>query len=860
MSGNIGWARQLFRKIEEPMLLFQQTPSILRRKESRRIIRNYNQLAKALFEFEQLWYEEWLKIVQKARDGLMATILVRHPSTRKLHVNFDADLLLLIREVKWLERMGFTIPDTARQVYNQQHRLKSTSEKLCFMLKEFKRIMALPFAEYDAMIMPFKMRVTARIELGLRSITWMSLAIDTYIESCMSALNDLEQTALKANDIVTYRLNVNCQQISDAELLSFPDTALQLDEFINNQMEHSDRISKDIEIKNQEIESATNDLIDLVVSGLTTEERRQASVQEAISSFWENFRSNTINAVVSCLRNSVKILKDRISGADEISSMRPVLLAKVQFNRDMHLEIFPNLENIQQCVNKCARIMLESTKNIYKWRSISTRHFMIGYRHDTKQKEQQQQTSIFERIGQDRTTIKGFLQLTGAIANLGDKLQEFMLSYGHWEYLWKDGRNRNSALHSFKQSNPKIDEYERKLIEYSSLEIQFDQMDHSCTIGSLLLDLTPIINVFKNEAVQWKYAYGSALNLLIKDKLETFMNFMEDTTTQLKAKAEDLESVNNIMGVLESLRDKESDTDAILKPIENTYLILSNYGIKVTKEEQDLVESVHYVWDKLVKRSRKVMDRLQRIGPAFKKDLLNKVETFKADVASFYEQYEEVGPKVKNIEPGDAIKRLKTFSSAYEERKRKWETYTMGEKLFGLPITEYQELKTMGDELRRLQDLYNLYSKVISTVNHYQESIWSEIDVETMTSKLSEFQTLCRTMPMSSRQYHAYTELKATIDDFLDTLPLLEMLHNKCVKERHWKKIAEMCDTELDYKSPDFKVKSLIQAKLVNFKVSFQFIDYFSYFFFGSDNHLLCCRLFRMTWRTLSMMPSKKPR
>jgi len=55
------------------------------------------------------------------------------------------------------------------------------------------------------------------------------------------------------------------------------------------------------------------------------------------------------------------------------------------------------------------------------------------------------------------------------------------------------------------------------------------------------------------------------------------------------------------------------------------------------------------------------------------------------DVKSFRKNFEENGPMAPGIEPKEALNRLRMFSDEYSIRKRKFDTYSAGETLFGLP-------------------------------------------------------------------------------------------------------------------------------------------------------------------------------
>lgn len=72
---------------------------------------------------------------------------------------------------------------------------------------------------------------------------------------------------------------------------------------------------------------------------------------------------------------------------------------------------------------------------------------------------------------------------------------------------------------------------------------------------------------------------------------------------------------------------------------------------------------------------------------------------------------------------------------------RRYITYSGGEELFGLPVTEYPELMQIRRELNLLQKLYGLYNDVIDTVNGYYDILWTDVNIEKINQELLEFQT-----------------------------------------------------------------------------------------------------------------------
>ena len=106
ISGKIAWSRQLYRRIAGPVEVFQTNEQLMQLPETKKAIKKFNRLARVLVEYELVFLQLWTKQIEAARVSLNATVLVRHPDTRELYVNFDHRISELAREVDVLQKMG----------------------------------------------------------------------------------------------------------------------------------------------------------------------------------------------------------------------------------------------------------------------------------------------------------------------------------------------------------------------------------------------------------------------------------------------------------------------------------------------------------------------------------------------------------------------------------------------------------------------------------------------------------------------------------------------------------------------------------------------------------------------------------
>jgi len=136
-AGKIIWARHLFQKITGPIRMFPE--NVINNAEIKKYYGSYNNLGKQLIIYEMWYYQNWVTEIERSKAALQATLIVRHENTM-LYVNFDIEIMQLIREAKCLDRQGGEIPESARIILLQEEKFKNYYNELLYVLSEYKRI------------------------------------------------------------------------------------------------------------------------------------------------------------------------------------------------------------------------------------------------------------------------------------------------------------------------------------------------------------------------------------------------------------------------------------------------------------------------------------------------------------------------------------------------------------------------------------------------------------------------------------------------------------------------------------------------------------------------------------------------
>ncbi|KAH9103464.1 hypothetical protein AeMF1_002875 [Aphanomyces euteiches] len=812
VAGNITWSRHLLKRIEEPMKKFESNQNVLASKDAKRIIRMYNKVARTLVAFEYIWYQAWVQYIDTAKAGLQATLIIRHPDDNVLYVNFDPEILQLLREAKCLDRMGIEIPESAKIVLLQEEKFKNYYNELQFALSEYDRIVTKVIPVTAMLLRPHFNDMEFKLRPGMITLTWTSMNIEAYRNHIHTGLQRLEELVANINDIIENRVEKNLRIVSKTMLVDLPtDQSFSLDEFVTMQSNNIRRAGELLQGKNIEIENAVEDLLKIITQYPLDSHIETVSAEEAMK-LKKHYNHFMYQALLHCTKNSLNSIKKRVASR---AGQHAILLERPFFEVDVQLSIprvqlNPSLDEIQLAINRAAQTVLAAAKELYDWGQADT--------------AKEDKTTFFERITKDIEIVRVVLLLTGSVQGLRNTVTEYLESFKQYEWLWME--NKDVSYENFLKKFPELQDFERKLKSFVIIDEDITAVPAVHNIGALSLNTRNIKLQLKHENAQWKLKYSDNLHNQARKKMESLTEYFRSTMGKLNRKVVDLDSLRFVMNLLKEVRSRESGINMEINPVLDMYEMLEYYLPEgfMEKEEMDQKSVLRSNWRRLIHHAETRTDELSKTQAGFKRGLLRDIKEFIVDVKHFREDFVANGPMVMGISAAEAVERLNRYKEEYKIRERKQDLYTSGEELFALPKTTYPELDMTKKELQLQDKLFGLYVDVLSTLEEWKTIPWVHVanNIQSMTEKVDGFSNRCKKMPAKLREWEAYTVLKKMIDDFTDILPLLQELSKASIKPRHWDAVMEKTKTSFDVTAADFKLQALMDANIVAYKAEIE--------------------------------------
>jgi dynein heavy chain len=790
--------------------IFLGNASVLSTKESKKTIKLYNKVARTLIAFEYLWYEAWCSSVEAAKAGLQATLIIRHPETGKLYVNFDPEIFQLLREARCLVKLDIAIPESAKLVLLQEDTFKSYYNDLKFMLSEYERITARVIPVTKKLLAPYLQTLDLKLRPGLVSLTWTSLNIDQYKASIYAGLKKLEEIVIKINDIVDNRIQKNLKLISRTILVSLPnERAVTLEEFVGMQESSVKAFTFQLSMRNLEVENAVGDLISTISSSSNIDATIPPVNKDHIEEVHAHFSHMTYQAYLNCVKTSLNLLKKKTCYRVGQLKLEPFFEVDVQLSVPS-VRLSPSLDEIQSAINLSAVAIFGCMRKMYQWRQ---NHL-----------PEKERSSYFDWMGEDIEIIKVVLLLTGALYGTRNIVQDYLKSFRKYDWLWKE--DKENTYRHFIKTNPSIHDFEAELMKFLALEKEIASIASTRVIGALKLNTGNIKHQLTTESRVWKVLYSNKVHKLAKDAMGKLYEFLRVLTNKLNIEVQSLDTLRYVMMVLKEVREKESSIEMDISPILDMYIMLDHYlpGGVVNHEELEQKANMMGSWRKVVEHADSVAQGLSALQGTYKKQLVWDIREFGLDVRAFRKDFEANGPLLPGIKSQIGLDKLKKYKDELVSRERKLEMYRAGEELFALRPTRFSELAKTRKDVNFIDQLYSIYSDIITSMKSWSSLLWENVpdQITAMTEIVNSYEARTKKLPKKLREWSAYDEINNRIADLQTVLPLLVGLSKPSIKPRHWMEINSLLtsakSSPLPFLNEDFCLQHIFDSNMKSFK------------------------------------------
>ncbi|KGL87447.1 Dynein heavy chain 9, axonemal, partial [Charadrius vociferus] len=811
VAGALAWARELQARIQVPFGHFRHIPHLcLDSAEGRRVIQKYEEMIQLLNRYQEKLYAGWSQTVsEKSQYNLTQPLIRRDPETKLITVNFDPQLVSVLREVSYLSgsQMG-AVPPMAAEIYSSKESFRQMVANLELMVNRYNKVMKTVLEVEYPLIQRQLWAIDLKLKEAEETLNWKMEGVWDRISMVMDGVHDLERRIQKAKNNVEEIQTIVRSWVSPIferkdckreSLLSLEDCQDRLERRYNLVRESGQRIHS------------------------LVKENQNLLLADPASDIWKMYVDYVDEIVLDGFFTAIECsLKYLLENTDPKAGLAP--LFEVQLDL-----VIPDLvfrPSLDPGTNDGFYDMVESLLNdIYRISSLVPRLAKhSGFPHYQADMEDMADLVDMrhELMGRVQAVMMACCDYRSAFDHYsylyGDDRKEFcrqFLLYGH---ILTAAEIEAHAEDGVPETPPTLQQFREQIDSYEKIYEEVNRIEPISIFHSWLkVDARPFKASLLNVIKRWSLVFKQHLMDHVTHSLADLDEFIKTANKGLSKKVEkgDYDGLVEIMGHLLAVKERHSVTDAMFEPLKQTIELLKTYEQQLPEEVYRQLEELPEKWNNIKKLAIAVKQHVAPLQANEMTVLRKSCAAFDVEQHRFRERFRKEAPfrfdtekpyqllDAKHIE----IKQMESaMTSIYESAG-----------LFEVMVPDYKQLKQCRKELCLLKELWDMISLVNTSLDDWQTTKWVDINVENMDLECKKFAREIRNLDKEMRPWDAFTGLDSKVKNMLTALKAVAELQNPAIRERHCNQLMLMTGVRFVMDS-DTTLADLLKLNLHNFE------------------------------------------
>ncbi|NWX71082.1 DYH10 protein, partial [Alca torda] len=511
VAGAIYWSRSLFCRIKHTIIRFQEVEGLLASERGKEVKQIYLRVAKRMKEYEDQKYNHWRdeteQILPLLLKNNLLTVVTEEPITTKesvrFIVNFSPVLQEIIIETKYMEQLGFPVPEIARYVALQEDKYLRYTNGLKNMLDRYHKLME-TMNEAETKLLDDHIQELLRVfKSGHRRLKWNSLGIGDFIVQCTRAIRKFESLVRQIHNN-SEDINTTLRFIESTNLFKFPlskngDELPKVKEFFEHvKCERAKDVTR--MVRNY---STIPQLLMKVEGRVANTNSGKSPKLTSYYAYWEN---RIYQVLTQLIVKNLQAFNAAVLGNVPLFQTEAILSVS-------EIVLQPSASEIDKMAVQCIRDCVEVTKHFVRWMHGTC----VECPPQHVEEDEVITFSFYSDVSQNPLIIEQAVLITQNVHKLLVSLSKYLKQWKRYQLLWK--LDKGVVMERLAAEKPACVTFDEQLQFYMKVAQEVTQQplikDEQC----IRLQLAPLVYTVQENARGWVISLGKLLNESAREEL-----------------------------------------------------------------------------------------------------------------------------------------------------------------------------------------------------------------------------------------------------------------------------------------------------------------------------------------------------
>ena len=798
VAGAIHWSMSLFQRLKKPILRFQHE-GMLKTAMGHQVKAKYVETARQMKEYSTTRFLQWREQVRVPAPASLKWNILRAEADGTYKVNFNWQIFDMIRETKYLDRLGFEMPKEVLHVTLQDEAYHGYVDALNAMLVSFNCELGALAGPELAILSADVRELKQALEPGFHDINWTSLSIPEFVSNCERAITKFRNLSREVRKSADGLQTQVVQRIASTRLMpgyedllqaggELPELQVLVDAIERHRVDQLERCVRAYRTAKPLLTKMESQLVG-------THTGRCANLASYYSHWEQRIWRALTQMVLKSLATFAKLVGYTTSSR---SSARAPPLFKVTILLTSEPTYTPQQQEITTAFHKIQSGIIETTKHFQRWMRGTCLEFTQG---EIIPRPAEEDYATLFTYYQDIYNLPQVYKLQALInrtiqTHLGALATNIkMLQRYRFVFL----ADKKISVEQQAKSQLQWIDYDAKFQLYFNMIHDFDEETHINDFGFMRCDETPFYTELVEQVYQWVAMEGAQLNDTVRSRMMAMYNNIRKVNEDLARPCDNIADLKAVLEVMQGARASSLTVEQAIKEMEYVYSSLQHFGVALDPEEVKLAMSLQDMWSCTLARVHQTGVALEPRKVQFRELTVQEVAKFLNEGAKVLADFRGSGPGRAGVDLAEGNESKKQWRQRLTELQLRRDQLIKAEKLFDLPLTSHTSLQQLNEELAKIETVYDLYEQWMGDLRRWNRSSWKDLLLPDLEATTEERAKQARILSKHYGSVEPFPAVQQLILNFQNSLPLLAKLKSPALKARHWTELMRVTGKDFNY-------------------------------------------------------------
>jgi len=401
--------------------------------------------------------------------------------------------------------------------------------------------------------------------------------------------------------------------------------------------------------------------------------------------------------------------------------------------------------------------------------------------------EEENELDLESVVLQDASFNKDVFQINEGLAKAFKLAMQYVESLEKYRLIYLEKTMEQTF---FEKANR--DDFDNLLRKYTKQIEIFDEIPLSNDIGIIRVDSGKLKDLFLPIPKKRLKRIQDTLPVECMRRMKNLINYYSKSNENIMRTPATVEEFVTFKQNLQCCHDNEVETEDTYEEVTELFQLVGEHKIKTLKVFGRISDEMS--------QARSTLKTNINISDASIDDSTQKFSRqMKTAVPELQKQMKQIHEDMKDRRLENDVEHLDEMVAfvrecdaqltEYEDLSVKYQHY---QPLLGMQVTEYDDLEDIRADLNVKRDLWVSLHEWVGKTTSWMTAAMTDIDTETVNNEIKKYTKVGNRCARTLGETKAVSKLKELVNQFKETMPIVDNLGSTALLDRHWTMITEL--------------------------------------------------------------------